>query len=106
METYQKNQASQTNQIKKSDKHEIRIVNRKLFEVTGVLNIESFDSQEFLLQTGCGYLAVRGENLHIRNLNLEEGMVAIEGNVYDMGYIEENFTPGEKAKGFFSKLFK
>ncbi len=100
METYQKNQP------KKLDKHEIRIVNRKMLEVTGVLNIESFDSQEFLLQTSCGYLAVRGENLHIRNLNLEDGMVAIEGTVFDMGYIEESFAPGDKAKGFFNKLFK
>jgi len=100
METYQKAPN------KKLDKHEIRIVNRKVLEVTGVLNIESFDSQEFLLQTGCGYLAVRGENLHIRNLNLEEGLVSIEGNMFDMGYIDETNTPGEKAKGFFNKLFK
>ncbi|OEH84348.1 sporulation protein YabP [Desulfuribacillus stibiiarsenatis] len=88
------------------DRHEIKIVNRKLLEVTGVMNIESFDSQEFLLQTSQGYLAVRGENLHIRNLNLEEGLVSIEGNVFDMGYIDESITPSEKAKGFFSKLFK
>ena len=100
METYQKSQN------KKNDRHEIKIINRKLLEVTGVMNIESFDSQEFLLQTGCGYLAVRGENLHIRNLNLEEGLVSIEGNVFDMGYIDETVSPGDKAKGFFNKLFK
>lgn len=100
MENYQKKIE------KKTDRHEIKIINRKVLEVTGVINIESFDSQEFLLQTACGYLAVRGENLHIRNLNLEEGQVAIEGNIFDMGYIDESITPGEKAKGFFSKLFR
>ena len=90
----------------KQVRHEIKIVDRKSLEVTGVNNIESFDSQEFLLYTNCGYLAVRGDNLHIKNLNLEEGIVAIEGNLFDMGYIDESVTPGEKAKGFFNKLFK
>ncbi|OEF95764.1 sporulation protein YabP [Desulfuribacillus alkaliarsenatis] len=100
METYQKKLD------KKIVKHEIKIVDRKVLEVTGVINIESFDSQEFLLETTCGYLAVRGDNLHIKNLNLEEGLVAIQGNLFDMGYIDESITPGEKAKGFFSKLFR
>ncbi|MGB8956220.1 MAG: sporulation protein YabP [Tumebacillaceae bacterium] len=86
--------------------HELVLRNRQGLDVSGVMNVESFDAHEFVLQTQYGYLAIRGENLHIKTLNLENGFVAIEGLIYDIGYFDEGVTPGDKAKGFFSKLFK
>ena len=86
--------------------HEIVMVNRNTLEVSGVINVESFDSEEFLLNTECGYLGIRGRDLHIKTLNLEQGKVAIEGALFDVGYLDEGRQPGEKAKGFFSKLFR
>ncbi|GAB7387206.1 sporulation protein YabP [Bacillaceae bacterium] len=90
---------------KRAPRHEIVMLNRKTLEISGVVNVESFDSEEFLLQTECGFLAIRGQNLHMKNLSLETGEVAIEGTVFHMGYIDEG-NPAERAKGFFSKLFK
>ena len=63
----------------KTKRQEIKMLNRKLLEISGVLNVESFDSEEFLLETECGFLTITGQNLHIKNLNLEQGLVAIEG---------------------------
>jgi sporulation protein YabP len=91
---------------KQYQQHEVVLKNRQGLEVTGVLNVESFDAHEFVLSTHYGYLAIRGENLHIKTLNLEGGLVAIEGLIYDVGYFDEGMSPTEKAKGFFSKLFK
>lgn len=88
----------------KTKRQEIKMLNRKLLEISGVKNVESFDSEEFLLETDCGYLTIRGSNLHIKNLNLEQGLVAIEGHVNDMSYLDAN-APG-KTTGFFGKLFK
>ncbi|GAB6934877.1 sporulation protein YabP [Calditerricola yamamurae] len=85
--------------------HEIIMENRKTLRITGVINVESFDSEEFLLETSCGFLAIRGQHLHMKNLNVEQGQVAIEGKVIEMGYLDEG-TPGERAKGFFSRLFR
>lgn len=87
-------------------RHEIVMLNRKTLAVTGVQKVESFDSEEFLLSTECGFLMIRGQNLHIKNLNLEGGEVSIEGTIYDLGYIDGGKTAQEKAKGFLSKLFK
>jgi sporulation protein YabP len=88
----------------KTKRQEIKMLNRKLLEISGVVNVESFDSEEFLLETECGFLAVAGQNLHIKNLNLEQGLVAIEGTVDSLGYLD---THGQtKAKGFLGKLFK
>ncbi|WP_054951681.1 sporulation protein YabP [Numidum massiliense] len=86
--------------------HEIVMLNRNSLEVSGVVNVESFDSEEFLLNTECGYLAIRGKDLHIKTLNLEQGKVAIEGALYDIGYLDEGTQTRELAKGFFSKLFR
>lgn len=89
----------------KGAKHqEIRMLNRKTLEITGVGNVESFDNEEFLLITECGFLAVRGQNLHMKNLSLEQGLVAIEGTVHSLVYLDGASTG--KSKGLLGKLFK
>ncbi|MEB3103267.1 sporulation protein YabP [Ferviditalea candida] len=88
----------------KTKRQEIKMLNRKIMEISGVLNVESFDSEEFLLETECGFLSIKGSNLHIKNLNLEQGLVAIEGLVNGMEYLDAS-SP-EKSKGFLGKLFK
>lgn len=88
----------------KTKRQEIKMLNRKIMEISGVLNVESFDSEEFLLETECGFLSIKGSSLHIKNLNLEQGLVAIEGLVNGMEYLDAS-SP-EKSKGFLSKLFK
>lgn len=88
----------------KSKRQEIKMLNRKLLEISGVLNVESFDSEEFLLETECGFMVIKGQNLHIKNLNLEQGLVAIEGLVNELAYLDGNSQV--KTKGIFGKLFK
>lgn len=87
-------------------KHEIKMLDRQTLEVTGVISVESFDSEEFLLNTSCGFLGIRGENLHIKNLDLEQGQVGIEGNFYEMSYLDDGTPRADKAKGFLGRLFR
>ena len=79
--------------------HDISMKGRKLLDITGVKQVESFDNEEFLLETVMGYLAVRGQNLQMKNLDVDKGIVSIKGKVYEITYLDEN--GGEKAKGFF-----
>ncbi|MBB3114122.1 sporulation protein YabP [Paenibacillus phyllosphaerae] len=92
-------------QGKNQKRQEIKMLNRKLLEITGVQNVESFDSEEFLLETDLGFLAIRGQNLHMKHLSLEQGLVAIEGLVHSLAYLDGN-TASKPAKGLFGKLFK
>ncbi|MWV47568.1 sporulation protein YabP [Paenibacillus sp. HJL G12] len=88
----------------KSKQHELHMLNRKQLNLTGVHNVESFDSEEFLLHTELGHLTIKGQNLHIKNLSLEEGLLSIEGLVHSLIYLD----PGSngKNKGMLGKLFK
>ncbi|MNJ57776.1 Spore protein YabP [compost metagenome] len=88
----------------KGKRQELHLMHRKLLDITGVLNVESFDNEEFLLQTEMGHLTIRGQNLHIKNLNLEQGLVSIEGLINSLSYLD----PGSQStgKGFIGKLFR
>ncbi|MFC4303152.1 sporulation protein YabP [Cohnella boryungensis] len=89
----------------KGAKHqEVRMLNRKSLDITGVSNVESFDNEEFLLETECGFLTVRGQHLHMKNLSLEQGLVSIEGAIHSLVYLDGG--GGTKSKGLFGKLFK
>ncbi|MDQ0158458.1 sporulation protein YabP [Alkalibacillus sp. S2W] len=84
--------------------HAVTLTDRKELKLTGVLDVDSFDTEEFLLKTSLGYLMVRGHNLHMKNLNVDEGLLTIQGKIYSFDYIDE--SKQQPAKGFFSKLLK
>ncbi|GBG07960.1 sporulation protein YabP [Paenibacillus sp. MY03] len=83
---------------------DVKLISRKVLELTGVKNVESFDSEEFLLDTELGFLTVAGQNLHMKHLSLEQGLVAIEGHVNSLAYLDG--ATAAKSKGLFGKLFK
>src|SRR5699024_1744791 len=63
--------------IETKPEHEVKVNNRKDLEINGVKELDSFDSEEFLMETTMGYLIVRGNNLQLQNLNVEDGIVHI-----------------------------
>lgn len=84
--------------------HFIKVNNRRNLEISGVKEVDSFDNEEFLLETVMGYLIIRGQNLQLKNLDVGEGLVSIKGKIYELSYVDEQQQ--EKAKGIFSKLFR
>jgi len=87
-----------------SKQHAININNRKEIDITGVKDVDSFDSEEFLIETVMGYLLVRGEQLQLKNLNVEETTIQIKGKITELAYVDEQ--QAGRAKGLISKLFK
>ena len=84
--------------------HGISINERKMIYITGVNKIESFDEEEFLLDTNMGYLAIKGSSLEIVRLDKKDGVVSIKGNVDSFAYFE-NIKKNSKSS-IFEKLFK
>ncbi|MCM3620565.1 sporulation protein YabP [Sutcliffiella horikoshii] len=98
---YDPNQGNKQQTVQEQD---IVMRSRRLLDITGVKQVESFDNEEFLLETVMGFLSVRGQNLQMKNLDVEQGVVSIKGKIMEIIYLDDQ--QGEKAKGFFSKLFK
>lgn len=84
--------------------HDVVMRSRRLLDITGVKQVESFDNEEFLLDTVMGFLAIKGQNLQMKNLDVDKGIVSIKGKIFDLVYLDDQH--GDKAKGFFSKLFR
>jgi len=85
--------------------HSISINERKSINITGVKKIDSFDNEEFLMDTVMGYIVLKGEELEMIKLDTFQGNVSIKGKINSLSYIVGN---GKKNKedGVFSKLFK
>jgi len=93
------------NYQKNSSQHRLVIQNRESMDVTGVLHVDSFDDEEVILETEQGILAIRGEDLHIKQLNLEKGELAIEGLILELAYSDDKRFR-DRGKGLFERLFK
>jgi sporulation protein YabP len=85
--------------------HHVSIKDREEMKVTGVSHVDSFDDEEVILETELGLLAVRGENLYIRHLDLEKGELMLEGLVIELVYAEDKGRK-HKGKGLMERLFK
>ena len=85
--------------------HGISIAERKKILVTGVKKIESFDNEEFLMDTTLGFLVIKGNELEIIKLDTYQGNVSIKGNVDSLSYVNKDIKK-EKDETFLSKLFK
>lgn len=84
--------------------HRMLIENRRKSTISGVQDVQSFNEQEILLLTEEGKLQIRGEQLHIRGLNLEKGEAGIEGKVNSLIYLSRN-TPKKEEK-LLKRMFR
>lgn len=93
-------------EIEKTDliNHNISIIERQNMTITGVMKIDSFDSEEFILQTTAGALGIKGRDLEIIKLDTYEGKIMIKGIIDGFSYIEDNNM--KKESGMLSRLFK
>ena len=85
--------------------HSINILERKNILVTGVKKIESFDDQEFLMETVMGFLALKGEGLELLKLDTLQGNVSIKGLLKSFSYIDAGMKK-EKESSIISRWFK
>ena len=83
--------------------HSFSVSERKNIIISGVVKIESFDNEEFLLETVLGYMLIKGENLEVVKLDTYQGNVTIKGKIDSITYIEET---NKKESSILSKLFK
>ena len=90
---------------KNPSRHAINLVRRESLAATGVLDVISFDEETVIAETELGILIIKGINLHVSRLNLENGELAIDGEVISMTY-EDSGGYVKGSKSLLGKLFK
>lgn len=85
--------------------HIITLTERKNIVLSGVKKIESFDNEEFLLETSMGIMIIKGSELELIKLDTYQGNVSIKGKIDSLSYIE-NLKKKDKESSIISKLFK
>ena len=83
--------------------HVIEVKDRKTVKITGVKHVDSYDDKEIVLETAMGDLIIRGSDLNINSLNLEDGSLQVIGLVENFLYTEE---AGARRKNFFKRILK
>jgi sporulation protein YabP len=69
-------------------KHSFFSENRNGIKINGVSDVISFDERGVALETVVGSMAVEGEDLHVTVLNIENGIVEIDGRINGLYYYE------------------
>ena len=80
--------------------HQLIMQDRKSLEMTGVSDVESFDDAIVIARTPLGELTIKGRELCVRQLDLESGSLALDGQIDAMTY--NDITKG----GFWGRLLR
>lgn len=81
--------------------HDLIIECRSKVTMTGITDVESYDDESIIAQSGCGEITIHGRNLKISRLSVDSGDMTIEGEINSVAYAE-----GKSGGSFFSKVFK
>lgn len=81
--------------------HQVILEERSRMRIMGVTDVENFDELCVELTTSAGLMTIKGEELHVESLNLENGEMTLTGEIVSLEY-EEN---REKGGSLFSRLF-
>lgn len=88
-------------QEKKFDNSQLTLLNRKILSLTGVEKIYESSNNKIQLKVAGSNLLLTGDNLTISKLDVESGVLEIDGLLSEAKYTE-SFEKGN----FFKRLFK
>ncbi|MBE6031552.1 MAG: sporulation protein YabP [Clostridiales bacterium] len=88
------------------DNHVLSIEGREHMTVTAVTDVDSFTEEMVLVKLEKGGLIIKGKKLHVQRLDLQEGKVAITGEVESVLYTEKTKKKDKRErKGLLKRLF-
>lgn len=86
--------------------HQVQVTNRETAEVSGVLHVASFDDRTIVLDTDLGTLTMSGQDLQIKQLDLDQGRFSVEGLLTSLEWSVARGKQAERGKGLFSRMLK
>ena len=86
--------------------HRLTLTDRQCGTMTGIHDIYSFDEKEILLETDFGKLSVKGEQLHVKSLDLEKGEADIEGKIGSLVYLSRKREKEKKETSLLKRMLR
>ncbi len=83
--------------------HIINAVNRDEIEITGVVEVNSYNEEELDITTDCGNLLVTGTDFNVKKLDVESGVMCVKGKLDSIYYTDNDST---QNKTFLKRFFK
>lgn len=92
--------------MKDSNEQKLILLGKEKLDLVGVLKVEDFDCNKILLETVLGMFVIKGDNLHISQLLLEEEKLSVNGNITAMEFTEgeQHKSTRKKASGILNRL--
>ncbi|KLU62047.1 spore protein YabP [Peptococcaceae bacterium CEB3] len=90
--------------MEKQKGHRLVLQDRGNMTLTGIYKVQTFDPKEIVLETEQGLLHVKGEKLDIKQLDLPNGVVEINGHIDALIYPRQTGAGGRE--GFLGRIFK
>jgi sporulation protein YabP len=88
----------------KGKQHKLILEGREKLHISGVTDVGSFNDNTVVISTELGDLVVKGNDLHISSLDVNEGNVMIQGFIFSCVYTENAIY--KKEKSFLKSIFK
>lgn len=85
--------------------HSCLLKDRAGVNLTGVREVVSFDENEVVMDTDLGLLTLKGKELHVSRLTVEQGEVDVEGTIDSLAY-SSNEAHRKEGQSIFTRLFK
>ena len=89
--------------IGKSRNQNIVLEHREKLSVSGVEHVTSFNEDTVVMETTEGILTIKGSDLDMNRLNLDDGNVTVQGRIYAILYSDSS---SGKGMGFLGRMFK
>ena len=86
------------------NKGNLILENRKKLTLSGVVEVISFDEEKILLNTKLGALTIKGTELKMNKLDVQNGDVTIVGDVWSMVYSSKEMK--KEKESIIGRLFK
>ena len=83
--------------------HDISILNRNSLSITGIKKIITLENDNFLLDSMCGRISIKGSNLEVLMLDTDKGDLKLKGKIDSISYSD---SKRENKESILTKLFK
>ena len=82
---------------------EVKIIDRKKVNLTGVKKLVSFNPEEFLIESTLGVILLKGNDLEVIKLDTNDQLLSIKGRFNSLTYMDSN---KKSESSFIARLFK